>query len=62
MHPQIVAALVRRQRMHMVLACARLCGGRRGWMAAGLLLELSLKQKFLVRTSLSLDLIAILTD
>ena len=61
MYPQIVAALVQRQHMHMVLACARLCSGRRGWMAGGLLLELSLKHKFLVQTFLSLDLIAILT-
>lgn len=61
MHLQIVAALVQRQRMRMVLACARLCSGRSGWMAAGLLLELSHKQKFLVRTVLSPKLRAILT-
>ncbi len=37
---QLVRALVQRQRMGMVLACARLCKGRKGWIAAGLLLEL----------------------
>ena len=48
---QIVAALVQRQRMPVVLAMARLCTGRRAWMAAGLLLEMRRKQKLQVQTA-----------
>ena len=49
MHLQLMQALVRRQRMPMVLACARLCRGRKGWMAAGLLLELWHQQRLQVQ-------------
>ena len=48
---QIVAALVQWQRMPVVLALARLCTGRRAWMAAGLLLEMRRKQKLQVQTA-----------